>query len=227
MLFFLYVLYGFFFKSQYDEPNIIHLCKSGFVARLARPYIFLNKFLCLSAWLIAKNYNLNNVWNAFIFIQVTSQQSQCQDYRRVVCDINCNHAAVDASSYDAYLNTYQRLFVAHQNEIQNISSSDGEQEQNDLQFNTMSSNINFELCLADKRLSLVGNKSCGVSCRLDEPQPDCVSAETFWTFVCLMCLGTIGFNVGNSVSDATCFDVLGGLGGVFYSLELLVFLIIF
>lgn len=108
-----------------------------------------------------------------------------------------------------------------------MSSSDGEPEQNELQFNTMSSNINFELCLADKRLSLVGNKSCAVSCRLDEPQPDCVSAETFWTFVCLMCLGTIGFNVGNSVSDATCFDVLGGLGGVFYSLELLVFLIIF
>lgn len=32
---------------------------------------------------------------------------------------------------------------------------------------------------------------------------------TFWSFVILMCVGTIGFNVSNCVSDATCFDVLG------------------
>lgn len=31
----------------------------------------------------------------------------------------------------------------------------------------------------------------------------------FWTFVILTYLGTIGFNVGNSISDAVCFDVLG------------------
>lgn len=32
---------------------------------------------------------------------------------------------------------------------------------------------------------------------------------TFWSFVLLMCIGTIGFNVSNCVSDATCFDMLG------------------
>lgn len=32
---------------------------------------------------------------------------------------------------------------------------------------------------------------------------------SFWCFVFLMCLGTIGFNVSNCVSDAACFDVLG------------------
>lgn len=31
----------------------------------------------------------------------------------------------------------------------------------------------------------------------------------FWTFVILTYLGTIGFNVGNSISDAICFDMLG------------------
>uniref|UniRef100_A0A1B0C8B2 Major facilitator superfamily (MFS) profile domain-containing protein n=1 Tax=Lutzomyia longipalpis TaxID=7200 RepID=A0A1B0C8B2_LUTLO len=31
----------------------------------------------------------------------------------------------------------------------------------------------------------------------------------FWTFVVLMCVGTIAFNVINSLSDAVCFDVLG------------------
>lgn len=32
---------------------------------------------------------------------------------------------------------------------------------------------------------------------------------TFWIYVILMCIGTIGFNVCNCVSDATCFDMLG------------------
>lgn len=32
---------------------------------------------------------------------------------------------------------------------------------------------------------------------------------SFWSFVFLICLGTIGFNVSNCVSDAACFDVLG------------------
>lgn len=35
------------------------------------------------------------------------------------------------------------------------------------------------------------------------------STLTFWSFVILMCIGTIGFNVTNCVSDATCFDMLG------------------
>lgn len=32
---------------------------------------------------------------------------------------------------------------------------------------------------------------------------------TFWSFVILMALGSIGYNVANSISDAVCFDVLG------------------
>lgn len=32
---------------------------------------------------------------------------------------------------------------------------------------------------------------------------------TFWTFVVLMCLGTVAFNVANCIGDAVCFDVLG------------------
>lgn len=40
-------------------------------------------------------------------------------------------------------------------------------------------------------------------------QPNLLKSATFWVFVVLMCLGTIGFNVTNSISDAICFDVLG------------------
>ncbi|XP_069964549.1 major facilitator superfamily domain-containing protein 6 [Bactrocera oleae] len=43
-----------------------------------------------------------------------------------------------------------------------------------------------------------------------ELQTDCIYRNaTFWLFVVFMCLGTIGFNVVNSISDAICFDMLG------------------
>lgn len=72
----------------------------------------------------------------------------------------------------------------------------------------------YAMCLngADA-VELIGNKSCALECRVDTDvhQPACEpSAATFWWFVCLMCIGTIGFNVANCVSDATCFDMLGG-----------------
>lgn len=31
----------------------------------------------------------------------------------------------------------------------------------------------------------------------------------FWSFVILMCVGTVAFNVANCIGDAVCFDVLG------------------
>lgn len=35
----------------------------------------------------------------------------------------------------------------------------------------------------------------------------------FWLFVIFMSIGTIGFNVANSISDAICFDVIGKSSG--------------
>lgn len=67
--------------------------------------------------------------------------------------------------------------------------------------------------LADEIFKL--NKTCQtISCIpiLDNKQSlgSCYySTLTFWLFTILMCLGTIGFNVTNSVSDAICFDMLG------------------
>lgn len=43
----------------------------------------------------------------------------------------------------------------------------------------------------------------------DEEKSSIYSSASFWLFVLLMSLGTINFNVGNCVSDAICFDVLG------------------
>lgn len=67
--------------------------------------------------------------------------------------------------------------------------------------------------LTDYSSPIYNGKQCNISCRLiEERLPDCVTnTVTFWSFVLLMSLGTIGFNVANCVSDATCFDMLGKL----------------
>lgn len=73
---------------------------------------------------------------------------------------------------------------------------------------------NYQLCLNEK--TEINNDTssnvCDISCieNVDEQQIDCVTGTLrFWGFVLLMSLGTIGFNVANCVSDATCFDMLG------------------
>lgn len=72
-------------------------------------------------------------------------------------------------------------------------------------------NQRFRVCLYN--IDKISNKTCELACQIDETfVPDCVTGTaTFWMFVCFMCLGTIGFNVTNSATDATCFDILGKL----------------
>lgn len=67
----------------------------------------------------------------------------------------------------------------------------------------------FQVCL--NNVDEISNKTCELVCKIDENLvPDCVTGTaTFWMFVFCMCLGTIGFNVTNSATDATCFDILG------------------
>lgn len=156
--------------------------------------------------------------------QVTSHASLCQDYRPVRCAIECSHAASPAQTYIGYLNTYKRAFVVNDPTatepaigghfpLNATVATDANATQPAALAPIYSSNVNFDLCLADADVALVGNKTCSVACRLDaDRQPDCVlGTATFWWFVCLMCIGTIGFNVANCVSDATCFDMLGEL----------------
>lgn len=67
----------------------------------------------------------------------------------------------------------------------------------------------FQVCLYDK--DNISNKTGELVCKIDENAvPDCVTGTaTFWMFVLFLCFGTIGFNVTNSATDATCFDILG------------------
>lgn len=61
------------------------------------------------------------------------------------------------------------------------------------------------------KITLSANES-QLECRTSEDAEaaSCFYATwVFWSFVILTYIGTIGFNVGNSISDAICFDVLG------------------
>ncbi|XP_064212552.1 major facilitator superfamily domain-containing protein 6-A [Tribolium castaneum] len=56
------------------------------------------------------------------------------------------------------------------------------------------------------------SKTCDIFCsnKDSEIHPGCLyKSISFWSFVILMSIGTIGFNVVNSISDAICFDVIG------------------
>lgn len=169
---------------------------------------------------------------------VDAHASLCSDYRPVQCAIECRHAGSPPSTFAGYLSTYRRQFVANEpalalpandSDAFLLGSLDGTSAAptvaaaapeptpaENATAHYFSNNINYDLCLADAGLALIGNKSCTVECRPDATrQPDCVlGTATFWWFVCLMCVGTIGFNVANCVSDATCFDMLGELSGV-------------
>lgn len=74
---------------------------------------------------------------------------------------------------------------------------------------SLTENQLFQVCLSN--VDDISNKTCQLVCEIDENlAPDCVTGTaTFWMFVFFMCLGTIGFNVTNSATDATCFDILG------------------
>lgn len=68
------------------------------------------------------------------------------------------------------------------------------------------------LCHDDDNKTMILELNLIIECDTTEDveAPSCFyKSLTFWSFLILTYLGTIGFNVGNSISDAICFDVLG------------------
>lgn len=53
------------------------------------------------------------------------------------------------------------------------------------------------------------NNNCTRTSLILEDNYNLYISMTFWSFVLLMSLGNIGFNISNCISDAICFDVLG------------------
>ncbi|PNF40182.1 hypothetical protein B7P43_G08260 [Cryptotermes secundus] len=125
-----------------------------------------------------------------------SEAAGCGHYKRVICNWTCG-ASNNETHLDALLNTSPI---------------------------TKNASVNVTPCILGNISSLIcsfdDNKShCEFSCVLHETEieKDCLyGTPAFWGFVLLMSLGTIGFNVANSISDAICFDVLGSGGEMKY-----------
>ncbi|XP_016916826.1 major facilitator superfamily domain-containing protein 6 [Apis cerana] len=90
-----------------------------------------------------------------------------------------------------------------------------------IQFQAINEEINFtsnSTCLIDKNSTSYcsENNNCNVICDKFEDSYCLYTSITFWSFVLLMSLGNIGFNVSNCMSDAICFDILGENGQMGY-----------
>ncbi|PSN39063.1 hypothetical protein C0J52_10097 [Blattella germanica] len=126
-----------------------------------------------------------------------TEAASCGNYKRVICNWTCG------STYnETRLEALLKLLP------ENNYTSD----------NTMP-------CIVGNRSSFYCSpyrfnySNCEFSCVLHETEreKDCLyGTAAFWGFVLLMSLGTIGFNVANSISDAICFDVLGSGGEMKY-----------
>ncbi|KAJ8921768.1 hypothetical protein NQ315_008393 [Exocentrus adspersus] len=94
-----------------------------------------------------------------------------------------------------------------------ICTSDCLTEPMSFLMNSVNSNTSkYRLCTSiNESLDINTTASCGMKCKEDiEVNNGCLyKSFTFWSFVILMSIGTIGFNVTNSISDAICFDVIG------------------
>ncbi|XP_049763424.1 major facilitator superfamily domain-containing protein 6 [Schistocerca cancellata] len=135
-------------------------------------------------------YRLNAI-NTSLIHECTNlsihNETKCGDTQIVLCDWTCDDS-FNGTGLPAVLYTDSR------------TSSHGS-----LHLCLTGNNATFYPFLMDPRTS------CDFRCAMDKnSNNDCLyGTAAFWIFVILMSLGTIGFNVSNSVSDAICFDVLG------------------
>ncbi|XP_030387942.1 major facilitator superfamily domain-containing protein 6 [Scaptodrosophila lebanonensis] len=74
--------------------------------------------------------------------------------------------------------------------------------------NLVHGNRSYHMC--SLRSPLAGNSSNNLAnCTLSQYDHCIYGSSSFWLFVVMLFIGTIGFNVTNSISDAICFDMLG------------------
>lgn len=110
----------------------------------------------------------------------------CTKYRAVKCTTNCT------------TNEFHGFVSAQESVINNTK------EKMDLLLCTI--NTDHRLIKRSENLT------CESTCIIEEdinPTTCIYWTPSFWLFSVLMCVGTIGYNVANCVSDATCFDMLG------------------
>jgi hypothetical protein len=125
-----------------------------------------------------------------LYLQELSEADGCGHYKRVLCNWTCG-----TTNNETYIDALLKTSLITNDASANVTPC-------------VLGNSSLTCSLDDD------SSHCELSCILHETEreKDCLyGTPTFWGFVLLMSLGTIGFNVANSVSDAICFDVLGEL----------------
>lgn len=140
--------------------------------------------MCANSFLFSKFHALNNIWWSHPF-QTKNVNLCLVNHKMVNCSMDCNNAA----SQIGFISLAPNATTASQMQL------------------CMESTVGVDVFQINGTCQSV---ECAPANDSNQSFGGCFYGTwTFWSFVLLMCIGTIGFNVSNSVSDATCFDVLG------------------
>lgn len=73
----------------------------------------------------------------------------------------------------------------------------------------LNENITSRFCYPNETYSYL-QETCHITCNLISSKHKSIYvSHAFWSYVFLRYVGTIGHVIGNSISDATCLDMLG------------------
>ncbi|XP_055386807.1 major facilitator superfamily domain-containing protein 6 isoform X2 [Condylostylus longicornis] len=115
-----------------------------------------------------------------------SHEAQCSITRHLNCTILSSDIETPIKNFKAYISSLK----------ENESSTF---------IKDLNSNETFKFCVPNITIDYNLNFICNI-----DDIPECLyNTATFWIYLILLCLGTIGYNVTNSISDAVCFDFLG------------------
>lgn len=121
--------------------------------------------------------------------QILQPDSQCSSTRKALCTSN-------STAFYAYFADTQSPTLSALNLTTNFERAP----------------LQLQMCLQDATTAAAANLTEfeGLCQFKPELQTNCLyGTATFWIFIVCMFVGTIGFNVTNSISDAICFDMLG------------------
>ncbi|KAK0165199.1 hypothetical protein PV328_003736 [Microctonus aethiopoides] len=167
------------------------------------PQININTTLFNHPSIFCDRYKFCNVQNTTTITTTNSSEINYQAEIIWRCDNNDN-VINDFSTFVALVNDDKNNFMIPSCLVQNS------------QIKIHSNQSNYLVC-DDKNLSKYNNISCKINdVHSTENDHNLYRSYQFWIYILLMSIGSVSFNVTNSISDAICFDILGEGGEMGY-----------
>ncbi|XP_011185406.2 major facilitator superfamily domain-containing protein 6 [Zeugodacus cucurbitae] len=148
----------------------------------------------------AIDLDVTDVWNvSFAAVDLTNCSSEILTPAALCSASRPARCSIDSANYTDFVAYFMATATAAAQQF-NLSS------------NVWAPSKTY-MCLTQANYNITSDfaDTNNITCHFaPELQTDCIYGNsTFWLFVVFLCLGTIGFNVVNSISDAICFDMLG------------------